>query len=83
MIRPGMQKTALLPGALIPAFQYDQEAAAWVHVSGNMIFLKEINFLDISSTKIRELIKRGESIRYLVPPKVEAYIKKQEVYRKG
>ncbi len=83
MTRPGLQKTSPLPGALIPAFQYDQEASAWVHVSGNMIFSKEITFLDISSTKIRELIERGESVRYLVPPEVEVYIKKQEVYQRG
>jgi nicotinate-nucleotide adenylyltransferase len=83
MTRPGFQKTSSLPGALIPAFQYDPGASAWVHVSGNRIFFKEITFLDISSTKIRELIEKGESIRYLVPPEVEAYIKSQEVYQKG
>ena len=48
-----------------------------------MIFSKEINFLDISSTKVRELVEKGGSIRYLVPPEVEAYIEKHGLYRRG
>ncbi len=43
---------------------------------------KRSTFLDISSTKIRELIERGESVRYLIPPEMEAYIQKHGLYRK-
>jgi nicotinate-nucleotide adenylyltransferase len=48
-----------------------------------VVFLKEINFLDISSTKVRELVEKGGSIKYLVPPEVEAYIEKHRLYRGG
>ena len=37
--------------------------------------------MDISSTQIREKIRRGETIRYLVPDPVAAYITKHRLYR--
>jgi nicotinate-nucleotide adenylyltransferase len=55
----------------------------WIHTSGHTLYFKEITVLDISSTKIRELIERGESVRYLVPGEVEAYIQKNGLYRHG
>lgn len=83
MVRPGLTQASPLPGALAPAFRYDEGASGWVHGSGNVVFLKEINFLDISSTKVRELVEKGGSIKYLVPPEVEAYIEKHGLYRGG
>jgi nicotinate-nucleotide adenylyltransferase len=84
MTRPGSQRISspsCLPGSLIPAFRYDQEGGAWIHFSGFKLFFKEINFLDISSTKVRELIEKGESVKYLVPLEVEAYIQEHGLYR--
>jgi nicotinate-nucleotide adenylyltransferase len=86
MARPGSQKNNLfshLPGALIPAFQYQPEEKTWIHLSGNRLYLKEISFLDISSTKVREVIEKGESARYLIPSEVEAYVQKHGLYRKS
>lgn len=85
MARPGFQKntsSSPLPGALISNFRYDPEEKAWIHLSGHRLYFKEISFLDISSTKVRELIERGESVRYLIPAEVEAYIQKHGLYRK-
>jgi len=44
------------------------------------IFLIEIKEADISATKIREMIKKGESISGLVPKIIEEYIKKKGFY---
>ena len=86
MTRPGSQKEALssslLPEALAPLFRYDQEVKGWIHTSGHIVYFKEITVLDISSTKIRELIEKGESVRYLTPSEVEAYIRKNRLYKK-
>lgn len=84
MTRPGFQQApSPLPASLIAAFRYDKEAGAWIHSSGHMLFFKEITFLDISSTKVRELMEKGESVRYLVPQEVEAYIRTHGLYGKG
>jgi nicotinate-nucleotide adenylyltransferase len=44
------------------------------------IYLQEISGLDISSTAIRQRVKNGRSIRYLLPHSVDAYIRKYQLY---
>ena len=86
MARPGSQKNSSsppLPEALIQNFRYHPEEKAWIHLSGHRLYFKEISFLDISSTKVRELIEKGESVRYLIPAEVEAYIQKHGLFRKS
>jgi len=86
MTRPGSQKNRLsspIPKALIPSFRYDQTEKAWIHPSGNRLYFREISFLDISSTKVRELIEKGRSVRYLIPDEVEAYVQKLGLYRRN
>jgi nicotinate-nucleotide adenylyltransferase len=85
MTRPGSQEnssSAPLPESLIPNFRYDSEKRAWIHPSGHLLYFKEISFLDISSTKVRELIEKGRSVRYLIPAEVEAYIQEHRLYRR-
>jgi len=85
MARPGFGKTppsSQLPDVLVSSFHYDQEGRYWLHQSGHALYFKEITFLDISSTKIRELIEKGKSVKYLVPPDVEAYIQTHGLYQR-
>ena len=42
-----------------------------------------ISVLDLSSTQVRERVKAGESITGMVPEGVEAFIKRQGLYRGG
>ena len=39
--------------------------------------------IDIAATQIRERIRRGQSIRYLVPESVRRYIEEHQLYRGG
>ncbi len=86
MTRPGSQRngsSSSLPKGLIPSFRYDPGERAWVHLSGHRIYFKEISFLDISSTKVRELIEKKGSARYLILAEVEAYIQEHRLYQRN
>lgn len=82
--RPGIElpdPLAALPVAARQDFCYDEKLAIIRHSSGkSVIFLTETR-LDISSTVIRRKVAGGESIRYLVPPAVAAYIADHGLYR--
>jgi len=85
MTRPDSEKTSAacsLLGSLSQAFRYDREGKVWVHVSGRTLHFEEIEYLDISSTRIRDLIEKGGSVRYLVPAEVETYIWQHRLYQK-
>jgi nicotinate-nucleotide adenylyltransferase len=64
-------------------YEYDPLTETWnsPHGKGSFI-LQHMEPVPISSTKIRERVKRGKEITGLVPPAVEDYIKKQNLYIK-
>ena len=84
MTRPGFGKNFSrnhLPVELAGAFCYDSRKNVYTHSSGYRLFPREITALDISSTQIRNLIRKGHSVKYLVPAAVEAFIGKNKLYR--
>jgi len=50
------------------------------HPTLRPVYRYSVSALAISATHIRHLIKTGKSIRFLVPDKVEAYIKSKGLY---
>lgn len=66
LTRPGCDTAALR--ALLPEELWDR------------VDLVPAPGLDVSSTEVRERVRRGEPIRYLVPDLVEAYIRKHRLY---
>ncbi len=50
--------------------------------TGKSIYMVKVTHMDISSTQIRELVKKGKSISFLLPEKVKEYILKKGLYRK-
>ena len=84
MTRPGFEKNFSpehLPVELAGDFCYDTRNGGYAHKSGFFVHPAEITGLDISSTRIRELIQRGRSIKYLVPPAVERFISANHLYQ--
>ena len=47
----------------------------------NIVVVKELIRNDVSSTKVRDAVNRGHSIKYLVPDEVVDYIERNSLYK--
>lgn len=75
-----------LPVELRDDFRYhkkEEKVTFYMHESSNILALVEIDGIKISATRIRDLLKKNQSIKYLVPDEVELYILKNKLYTKG
>ncbi len=70
----------LLPVAARESFWYQPDSATLTHHSGHRIVFQQLTDLDVSATTIRERIRSGSSVRYLLPPTVERYIRQHHLY---
>ena len=70
----------VLPVALGRKFWYDSDVGGYRNEQGRTITYLSNTLLDISSSRIRELIGVGLSAEYLLPPEVYKYIKKEGLY---
>ena len=59
----------------------EQKIAEITSKYGGEIICLEVPLLEISSTDIRERIKNGKPVKYLLPEEVEAYIHKNGLYK--
>ncbi len=74
---------SILPVAVRSRFRYSRDRKTLLSRSGNRVFFLSVTALDISATTIRDRVRRGRSIRYLVPAVVERYIEREGLYRAG
>ncbi|HOI94520.1 MAG TPA: nicotinate-nucleotide adenylyltransferase [Syntrophobacter fumaroxidans] len=81
--RPPYDETAIeafLRSKVSPDYAWEPGAQAFAHPGLLPVHYLCNTHLEISSTRIRELVARGRSIRYLVPPQVMRYIFQNELY---
>ncbi|MFH1136010.1 MAG: nicotinate-nucleotide adenylyltransferase [Pseudomonadota bacterium] len=64
-----------------PDYLWNEAPAAYQSPTLKTIFFRPVTMIDVSSTRIRELIGQGRSIRFLLPEKVRRYIIKNNLYQ--
>ncbi len=82
--RPGMQPQEKLPSELETLLRdhYTELHDDLVHENAGFITMQQISAQDISSTRVRELLGNGESVKYLVPDGVIEYSQHAKIYSK-
>ena len=80
LTRPGFEVDLVSP--ISPDFSggYREQGDLLVHRSGATIRTVQVTSLDVSSSMIRDLAEKGQSIRYLVPEAVFEYIQQKGIY---
>lgn len=66
-----------------PVYIYNRPGFVVQNLHAENIKIMDAPLIEISSTRIRELIKEGKSIRYLVPDSVKNEIENNNYYRNG
>jgi nicotinate-nucleotide adenylyltransferase len=82
--RPGYDRRRLeevLIREVHPECRPLREEPGFQHPSGHKVVFQETTLMDISGTGIRNLVRQGRSIRYLLPEAVQGYIIKHRLYR--
>jgi nicotinate-nucleotide adenylyltransferase len=80
--RPGYdtQGFAGFLDSLHVGFAWDPEDRCFCHPSGNTLYQKKTTVMDISASRIRQMVAEGRSIRFLVPEAVREYIERVGLY---
>ena len=61
-------------------YTYSRSKACFSHPDRQPVYVCDVTLLDISSSKIRQLLRTGRSARFLLPEPVESYIRSRGLY---
>ena len=70
----------ILTTAISKAYRFSTDRSVFENPRKQPVFLFNVTSLDISSTRIRHLVRQGRSIRFLVPDVVDEYIQSRGLY---
>lgn len=59
---------------------WDENKKCFCHPSGTVLLSMDTTIMDISASRIRQMVATGDSIRFIVPEVVREYIKKKGLY---
>jgi len=62
-------------------YYFVKQDSCYMHEANKPVYVFEVSRIDISSTKIRGMVRKGEPICFLVPANVELFIKSRELYK--
>ncbi len=62
-------------------YDYNEKEEAFLHPRLNAVYYCRTTLMDISSTRIRELVGKRKSIRFLTPERVAHYITEKGLYQ--
>jgi nicotinate-nucleotide adenylyltransferase len=68
---------------LVPSAAKARSDTRIIRLQDTAVYLLDTVASDVSATDVRQRMERGESVRGLVPPRVEEYITKQALYRQA
>jgi len=83
MSRPGSyepEPEKNIPGDFAAMCTFNHEGRFYEHQSGRRTYFCRISLLDISSTGVRQAVREGRSVKYLVPDSVAGYILRHNLY---
>jgi len=83
LTRPGFAVDLLEPLSGDLREMFKMEGDELINTSGTTLRTLSVSSLDISGSRIRALVSRGNSIRYLVPDNVMDYIHRKGLYTLG
>ncbi|MFQ5586236.1 MAG: nicotinate-nucleotide adenylyltransferase [Thermodesulfobacteriota bacterium] len=78
---PAKRVDEVLPVAEACKFWYDEARDIYPNDYGRFVQFVETTRMGISASRIRDMVKQGVSVRYLLPPTVGGYIEKEQLYR--
>jgi nicotinate-nucleotide adenylyltransferase len=70
-----------LDAKIAKGYYFSKHDSCYIHEALKPVYICGVSQIDISSTKIRSMAQKGEPICFLVPPKVEHFIKSRGLYR--
>ena len=88
MTRPGPGREdfaaaldTFIAGHVADGYTCNRSRRGFFHPTRPPIYYVPVTALDISSTELRDRVRKGRSIRFLVPEAVERYVLDKELYR--